>query len=171
MKNTVKQYLSGVLDESSRGAVTKVLRSVASALSTTVLRAAGLEIAGTATLAQIGSGSTFVGTVNGKLVTIAAGTDMPALSGTVTADMFNVYCFFTTADGTRSSVMGTEASSLLGVRFPDFAEDKLCIGFVIVNPTGTGNFVGGTTGLADGTVAPNAVYVSPTGAFDPTFIF
>jgi hypothetical protein len=34
------------------------------------------------------------------------------------------------------------------------------IGFVIVNPTGTGDFVGGTTDLDDATVAPNAVYVN-----------
>jgi hypothetical protein len=37
-------------------------------------------------------------------------------------------------------------------------------GILIVNPTGTGNFVGGTTDLDDGTVAPNAVYLNPVGA-------
>jgi hypothetical protein len=41
------------------------------------------------------------------------------------------------------------------------------VGFLIIHPSGTGNFVGGTTALDDATVVPNAVYVSPTGAFDP----
>jgi hypothetical protein len=42
------------------------------------------------------------------------------------------------------------------------------IGFVIINPTGTGPFVGGTTALDDATVVPNAVFVNVTGAFDPS---
>ena len=47
---------------------------------------------------------------------------------------------------------------------------KALIGFVVINPTGTGNFVGGTTPLDDATVVPNAAYVNTTEGFDPTVI-
>ena len=102
------------------------------------------------------------------LVTKAANTDMAALAGTVTADMFNVYCFFVDSAGTLTTSMGTEGATLGAVVFPTFSNTKTCIGFLIVNPTGTGNFVGGTTALDDVTVVPNAVYVNTVGAFRPT---
>jgi len=41
------------------------------------------------------------------------------------------------------------------------------IGFAIINPTGTGNFVGGTTPLDDATVVPNAVYIDTPYPLDP----
>lgn len=171
MQNTVHQYLTNISAGRDKEVLQMLMQYMARAFNSVALRSAGLEIAGTATLAQIGSSSTYVATVNGKLVTIAAGTDMPALVGTVTADAFNVYAFFVDAASTVTSVMGTEGSTLARVKFPQVATDKALVGFVIVNPTGTGNFVGGTTDLDDATVAPNAVYVSPVGAFDPTFLY
>jgi hypothetical protein len=92
---------------------------------------------------------------------------MPALSGTVVNATFNVFCFFVDSGGTVTSAMGTAGASLAAVQFPQFPVKKTMIGFVIINPTGTGNFVGGTTALDDATVVPNAVYVSPSGGFDP----
>src|ERR1051325_11042478 len=62
--------------------------------------------------------------------------------------------------GTVTATMGTEASTLAGVTMPALPDGSAMIGFVIVNPTGTGNFVGGTTDLDDATVVPNAVYVN-----------
>ena len=42
---------------------------------------------------------------------------------------------------------------------------------MVISPTGTGNFVGGTTPLDDATVVPNAAYVNLVAAsFDPTVI-
>lgn len=102
------------------------------------------------------------------LVTKAINTDMAALAGTVTNAKFNVFCFFVDSAGTLTTLMGTEAATLGAVVFPTFPDTKACIGFVIINPTGTGNFVGGTTPLDDVTVAPNAVYVNTVGAFKPT---
>lgn len=102
------------------------------------------------------------------LVTKAANTDMAGLVGTVTAAKFNVYCFFIDSAGTLTALMGTEAATLAGITFPIFPDNKACIGFVIINPTGVGNFVGGTTALDDGTVIPNAVYVNTIGAFKPS---
>lgn len=97
--------------------------------------------------------------VDGKVFT-AAGADCAALAGTVTADKFNVFVFSINSAGTMTTQMGTEAATLGGVVFPEVADGNVMIGFVIVNPTGTGNFVGGTTPLDDATVVPNAVYVN-----------
>lgn len=102
------------------------------------------------------------------LLTKAANTVMAALAGTVTNAKFNVYCFFVDSAGTLTTLMGTEGASLATIVFPTFPDDKACIGFVIINPTGTGPFVGGTTTLDDATVVPNAVYVNTVGSFKPT---
>lgn len=107
------------------------------------------------------------GIINGNLFTKAA-ADMAALAGTVTNAKFNVFCFFVNAAGTLSTAMGTEGDTLADVVFPDYDNTtKAMIGFVVINPTGTGNFVGGTTALDDATVAPNAVYHDTVGVMDP----
>lgn len=104
--------------------------------------------------------------VDGVLISKAA-ADMAALVGTVAADAFNVYVFTVNAAGTLATQMGTPGATLGAVVFPTIAEGKVVIGFIIVNPTGTGDFVGGTTPLADGTVVPNVVYIDTVGSFLP----
>jgi hypothetical protein len=97
--------------------------------------------------------------VDGQLFSKAA-SDMAALSGTVTNAKFNVFVFTVNSAGTLKSYMGTQAATLGAVVFPTIADGETCIGFIIVNPTGSGDFVGGTTALDDGTVTPNVVYVN-----------
>jgi hypothetical protein len=92
---------------------------------------------------------------------------MAALVGTVTNAKFNVFAFFLDEAGTLTSQMGVEAANLLSVKFPEVPAKKAMIGFVIINPTGTGDFVGGTTALDDGTVVPNAAYINTVGMVDP----
>lgn len=106
--------------------------------------------------------------VDSVLVKLAA-ADMPALVGTVVNATFNVFVFTVNASGTTKTYMGTGASTIGGVVFPVTADGEVPIGFVIINPTGTGNFVGGTTNLDDATVAPNAVYVNTVGEFFPQY--
>ncbi|PIV90877.1 hypothetical protein COW46_00870 [Candidatus Gracilibacteria bacterium CG17_big_fil_post_rev_8_21_14_2_50_48_13] len=106
--------------------------------------------------------------VNGTLVSISANTDMAALAGTITADLFNVYVFSVDSAGTLYTQMGTEGAALGDIVFPVVPADRAVIGFIIVNPTGTGNFVGGTTALDDATVVPNAVYVNTPYPFNPS---
>ena len=142
------------------------LRGIYDRLSSVCLTDAGLVISGTTTLVK--AGNAIYALANGVLVTKAANTDMAALSGTVTNAKFNVFCFYIDSAGTLTSAMGTEGASLATIKFPPVPEGKACIGFVIINPTGTGNFVGGTTPLGDATVAPNAVYVSPDSVWDQT---
>ena len=55
--------------------------------------------------------------------------------------------------------MGTAGDTLGEVVFPTVPDDNAVIGFIIVNPTGTGDFVGGTSCLDDATIVPNVVYV------------
>jgi hypothetical protein len=108
--------------------------------------------------------------VDGVLVSIAANTDMAALSGTVTNAKFNVFVFTVDSEGNVYTQMGTEGAALADVIFPEIAADRAVIGFVIINPTGTGNFVGGTTALDDATVVPNAVYVNTPFPFNPNVL-
>lgn len=136
-------------------------------LKTRTHSSAGLVIHGAAS-ALAKAGSAFYASAAGTLVTKVINTDMAALAGSVTNTKFNVYVFFIDSAGTLTTVMGTEGATLGAVVWPAFPVGKACIGFVVINPTGTGPFVGGTTALDDATVVPNAVYVSVTGSFDPT---
>lgn len=89
------------------------------------------------------------------------------ISGTVTNAKFNVYVLSMDAAGTVTATMGTEGATLGAVVLPATPTGNVVLGFVIVNPTGTGSFVGGTTDLDDATVVPNAVYVNTVGPFQP----
>lgn len=151
----------------------EILRSVvgflSKALDTRMLSSAALVIkAGASALVKTGAAAAQAA-VGGVLRSIAAATDMAALAGTVTNAKFNVYCYFIDSAGVLTSAMGTEGATLGAVIFPPMPANKACIGFTIINPTGTGNFVGGTTAIDDATVVPNAVHVSLQGGFDPAF--
>lgn len=83
---------------------------------------------------------------------------LPAV--TVTNAKFNVFLVSIDSAGTVTISGGTEGASLATVVLPAVPAGNASLGFVIVNPTGTGNFVGATTELDDATVAPNAVYTN-----------
>jgi hypothetical protein len=144
----------------------KVMSDVYERIRSVALSSAGLVISATTTKVKTGA-NIFYYSVGGILSSIAAGTDMPVLVGTVTNAKFNVFVFTVDKAGNTYTTMGTEAGTLATVGWPkNLPANRTVIGFVIINPTGTGNFVGGTTALGDGTVVPNAVYISPLGAFD-----
>lgn len=135
-------------------------------LTTQLLNTGGLAIkTGGSALAK--TVNTIYYVIDGVLYSKAA-ADMAALSGTVTNAKFNVFVFMVNSAGTLTTSMGTEATTLAGVAWPTIDDLKAVIGFVIINPTGTGNFVGGTTALDDATVAPNAVYVNTVAPFLPS---
>lgn len=143
-----------------------ILQKVQYAMLTRLLTTGALAIK-TGGSAVVKTANTVKYLLAGNLYSKAA-ADMAALSGTVTNAKFNVYCFFVDASGTLTSAMGTEGATLADVVFPAYDNTTKCmLGFVIINPTGTGNFVGGTTALDDGTVVPNAVYVDTPNVFDP----
>lgn len=168
MQNTIAQTLASVVDAKSREALRQAINALADRLSSQMNSTAGLVIKAAASALVKTGAAAFHAVANGVLVTKAAATDMAALSGTVTNAKFNVYVYFIDSAGTLTTVMGTEGATLALVKFPQTPVGKPIIGYTVINPTGTGNFVGGTTAIDDATVVPNAVHVSVLGAFDPT---
>jgi hypothetical protein len=116
--------------------------------------------------ALVKSTEPFTALVGNVIVTKADNTDMAALSGTVAADLFNIYVFYVDSAGTLTSAMGTAGATYAAVIPPVTPVDKTAIGAVLINPTGTGDFVGGTSALDDGTIVPNASYCSFVGHVD-----
>lgn len=104
--------------------------------------------------------------IDGKVYSKAA-ADMAAFAGTVTNAKFNIFVHTVNAAGTLATHMGVEAATLGGVTLPTIPDGEVMLGFTVINPTGTGNFVGGTTALDDATVAPNAAYVNTPFPFAP----
>lgn len=150
----------------SDAALRSVLSELQSAAVDQLLSTGALAI-GTAK-AKVKVANTITAFVNGILVRKT--TEDVTLSGTILADLFNVYVIYVDSAGVLTSAMGTAGATLAAVVFPTTPADKAVVGFVIVNPTGTGNFVGGTTELDDATVVPNAVYVNTVGTFNPNLL-
>lgn len=174
MFNNIAQYLNAIPDSQMRKFLQIVINVIADRYSSCMLSTAGLVIkAGGSTLVKTGATAFYALTNNGVatvLVTKAGATDMAALAGTVVNATFNVFAYYIDNAGTLTSAMGTAGATLAAVVFPPTPQGKAMVGFTVINPTGTGNFVGGTTAIDDGTVVPNAVHVSPLGAFDPTVL-
>ena len=165
MTATIRQWLEGV-PIGSRGtfALLEILGSIGDRFSSCAVSSAGLVIkTGGSALAKTGSAVTNL-VANGIPVAIAASTDMPALSGSITATYFNVFCFFVDSAGNLTSAMGTEATTLAGVIFPPFPAGKALVGFLTI--TYASAFTGGTTPLDTATTT----YNSPTGAWDPSVL-
>lgn len=168
MENPVSLILGAVPDLSIRKALKTILDALVDRASTRMVSTATLTFTAAALLARTSVVSYLL--VDGKLATIGQPINMPALVGTVTNARFNVYVYYQDSAGVRTSVMGTEGASLAAVVFPQTPVKKAIIGFTIINPTGTGNFVGGTTALDDATVVPNAVNISAIAGVDPTVL-
>jgi hypothetical protein len=169
MQDNLQRYINSLTNPRDQVTLRSILQPVYDRFSSQCFSSAGLAIK-TAGSAIVKAGSVIYGIANGVLVTKTANTDMAALSGTVTAATFNVFAFFIDSAGTLTSAMGTAGATLAAVVFPPLPQKKACIGFVVINPTGTGDFVGGTTALDDATVVPNAAYVNVDGPFDPTMV-
>ena len=144
----------------ANGAHVKVRTGSAVAGQSALLTSGALQI-GTSSKKALRNNATAVALVGGVMVTKAAAET--ALVGTVAEGVFNVYALFVSAAGVLSTVMGTAGATLAAVVVPQANATRAMVGMVIVNPT-TGDFVGGTTDLDDGTVKPRAVYVNTLGA-------
>ncbi|PIY96080.1 MAG: hypothetical protein COY66_04985 [Candidatus Kerfeldbacteria bacterium CG_4_10_14_0_8_um_filter_42_10] len=133
-----------------------VLGKIQDTFCYTLLNSAGLAI-GSSSKAAVLIANTIYGSFNGA-VSVKTTAEI-ALAGTVTNAKFNVFVLTLKSDGTVTATMGTEGATIGAVVLPAIPTNEAVIGMVIINPTGTGNFVGGTTELDDATVAPNAVYL------------
>lgn len=89
----------------------------------------------------------------------AATDDFWDLTGfNVTNAMYNICLLCIDTAGAMQIGIGTEGATLAAVVLPDTPANSCVVAQVMVNPTGVGNFVGGTTDLDDAGVIPNAVY-------------
>lgn len=165
MINTFRKYLNGVAHEMTRTAIMHALDSTVNLASSACLTSAGLA---TDTAKVKTGGSTTYLIVNKVLTSIASATDFPALVGSVPNAQYGVFCFYCDQNGVGYTLAGSPATTLAGIVFPATPLNQALVGFVIINPTGTGPFIGGTTSLTDGTVVPGAVFVNMTGDVDPT---
>lgn len=97
--------------------------------------------------------------VDGVFYTLAISDDFWTLTDfDCTNAMYNK-CLLCIDDQAAMQIgAGTEAATAAGVVLPAPPADSAVVGVLQVNPTGTGNFVGGTTDLDDGTVIPNATF-------------
>jgi hypothetical protein len=165
MLETITSNIEGIVDHRSRHFLRRILLTGGDRYSSQPMTTAGLVISsGGAATAKIGA-TDFYACANGVIVKIAAGTAMPALTGiNNTAAYFNVACFFVDNAGTVTVLGGTQGASLGTVKWPLFPYKKSLVGYLII--TYASAFTGGTTPLDTATT----IYVSPTGAFDPSFL-
>jgi len=166
MKNTMTHYLEGVKESTWRIALRSIFKPVVDRYSSQSLTTAGLVIsAGGATTAKTGA-STFYAVANGILVSVAASTTLPALTGiNAAAGGFNVACFFVNSAGTVTVAGGTGGATIGAVTWPQFPTGCAFMGALLI--TNASAFTGGTTPLDTATT----VYMSPAGgAFDPTVL-
>lgn len=102
--------------------------------------------------------------VAGIMYDLAATDNYWDLTGfNVTNAMFNVCLLAVDNLGAMQIGIGVEAALLANVVLPDTPADSCVIAMVEVNPTGAGNFVGGTSDLNDAGIVPNAVYTDLSG--------
>lgn len=159
--DTLARWLEGIAAAKDQWTLHKTLEPLFDRFSSQATSSAGLVITGGGgTTAKIGA-TAFAGVANGVPVAIAAATSMPALVGTITAGDYNVFCFFIDQASVVTVAMGSQASTLAGVVFPQFPKNKALVGYLVVTYAST--FTGGSTALDTATT----VYVSPVGAFDP----
>lgn len=137
------------------------LEKVQSALANGIFTSTAIAIGTTTTKVKTAAATRFF--INDVYGLLAVTDDFWTLSGTVVNATFNVFVLYITSAGAAGAVMGTAGATRGAVVMPTVPEDAAIVGFVEINPTGTGNFVGGTTPLGDATVAPNAVYVNTPG--------
>ncbi len=165
MLDTMSRYLAGLTNTSDAYALNRIVSPLGDRFSSQALSSAGLAIkAGGGVLAKIGAAD-FYAVAGGTLVTIAASTDMPALTGnTITAANFNVACFFVDSASVVTVAFGKQATAIAGVVFPQFPVRKALVGFLLITHSAT--FTGNTTALDTATT----VYFNPVGAFDPTVL-
>lgn len=170
MLNTVSQQLTGLSSPSNNGVLSPLFYALADRCSSQTINSAALRIKGGSASAIVQTNAVSLYLAKGRLVSKATALDMPALVGTVANATFNLFAFFGNQAGTISVAMGLAGTTLAKVTFPAIPEGSAVIGFIIINPTGAGNFVGGTTVLDDATVIPNVVFANTLSAFDPTIL-
>lgn len=147
MFDTMTRWLAGVPDVKGRQAIREPLKAVVDRMSTQSITTPTVVISsGGATTAKIGAVD-YYAVVQGGLVTIAAGTALPALTGiTAAQNAFVIVCFFVDAAGVVTVLGGAPNATLYKAGWPAFPQGKCLIAMALIKNTG-GVFTGGTTAL------------------------
>lgn len=170
MFTPIIQRLKSVTDPAIAYALYLILKPLTERYRTLCLVAPAMVIkSGSSALAKTGATITHY-MVKGQSGQIAASTDLPAFVGTVTNAKYNVFVYTVNSAGTAALTMGTEAATEAAVKWPKINPEHAILGFVKIHPTGTGNFVGGTTALDDATVVPTAQYIPTVGMSFPNAV-
>ena len=139
------------------GTLKSGIDSMKTALKNMCLSDVGAAIGTTKTKAKSVSTATFL--VNGEFKSKAATDDFWTLTGfDCTNGNYNKCLLCIDASGNAQIAAGTEAGTGAGVTLPSIPASYGVVAMLQVNPTGTGDFTGGTTELDDGTVVPNAAF-------------
>lgn len=147
--------LSNLFDKLQRSTINCLVK-----IGTFVIHAASVNPKTTSTMYYM---------VDGQLFSKAATDPLTTPAGTVTNAKFNVFVYSINSAGTVIAQMGTEAATLGAVVMPTVVDGNVPFGLIVINPTGTGAFVAGTTNLDDATVVPNAVFIDLLGEFYPQY--
>lgn len=170
MFTPIMQRLKSIVDPAISYALYLLLKPMTERYRTLCLAAPAPVIkAGGSVLAKTGATVTHY-MVKGKSGQIAASTDLPAFVGTVTNAKYNVFVYTVDSAGTPALTMGTEAATEAAVKWPKINPEHAILAFIKINPTGTGNFVGGATSLDGATVVPNAQYIPTVGMSFPNAV-
>jgi hypothetical protein len=132
-----------------------------------VLSSAALAI-GSSSKAKVKIVNTFYYMIDGVMYSkTTAEIAFTATTHDVANGKYAVFVLSVDSAGTVTITKSADAASLATVVFPTVPASEVVIGFVIINPTGTGAFDASTTELDDATVVPNAVYVNTPYPFNP----
>lgn len=140
----------------------QLFNTIMQALNSMCFSVAGSAIATTTQKAKTVNAVQY--TIKGKAYTKAAADNFWTLDTTcnVTNGNWNGIWLMMDASGAAQFAAGTQASSQAGIVMPTPNVAYCVIAYLTINPTGSGNFVGGTTSLSDGSVVPNAVFYDMT---------
>ena len=162
MAKTITTSVGGLSDAGVRAALLKLQTNAVDH----VFNSAGLTI-GSSSKPKVKIANTTYFMIDGVIYSKTTAEVVLTTANNVANATFNVLVLSINAAGTVTVTNGTAAATLAAVVFPTIPSSQVVLGFVIINPTGTGGFVGGTTDLDDATVVPNAVYVQTPYPFNP----
>lgn len=135
-----------------------------------LLRSCALAI-GSSSKAKVKNTVAAYYTINGVTYTTAiAETAFTATTHDVTNAYFRIFLLSVAAAGTITITAGAEAATLAAAGIPAVPTGHIALGYVLINPTGTGIFDASTTELDDATVAPNAVYINTPFPHNPALV-
>lgn len=132
--------------------------AIKDALKTRCLSDAAAAI-GTTKAKVTGAATVDVTIANIFYAAVALGVDFWTLTGFDCTNLMYNKCLLCVDDQAAMQIgAGTEAATDAGVVLPATPDDSVVVAVLTVHPTGTGDFVGGTTDLDDATVIPNATF-------------